>query len=299
MDELLNSPPSRRRNGRLKTPELKEKEEKKVTPAEEEDLESLDLKGLSRVMDELLNSPPSHRRNGSLKTPELKEKEEKKVTPAEEEDAVSLDFDLNIDDLLNSPPPHRRNGSFKTPELKEEKKVTPAEEEDLESLDLKGLSRVMDELLNSPPSRRRNGSLKTPELKEKEEKKLVTSALEILGVKEEAGLVVGSEDAPTGPSLPLRMSCPFSPHRSYSPHSSGQLKVQRTSSDPTIEPSSSSTPRNSRAGVSERPASGGQWPALQVSARAHWTPGRLERCHSVPGDGAAVLVMPLQIVRFE
>ncbi|MGH0158723.1 UNVERIFIED_CONTAM: hypothetical protein FKN15_036008 [Acipenser sinensis] len=51
------------------------------------------------------------------------------------------------------------------------------------------------------------------------------------------------------------------------PHScSGELKVQRASSDPTTEPASSSTPRNSRADVSELPASGRQRPALQESA---------------------------------
>ncbi|MGH0179905.1 UNVERIFIED_CONTAM: hypothetical protein FKN15_002771 [Acipenser sinensis] len=47
------------------------------------------------------------------------------------------------------------------------------------------------------------------------------------------------------------------------PHSSGELKVQRASSDPTTEPASSSTPRDSRADVSELPPPGGQ--ALQVS----------------------------------
>ncbi|MBN3286592.1 GA45G protein, partial [Polyodon spathula] len=38
----------------------------------------------------------------------------------------------------------------------------------------------------------------------------------------------------------------FSPHHSNSPHSSGELKIQWASSDPTTKPASSFTPRNSR-----------------------------------------------------
>ncbi|MGH0151670.1 UNVERIFIED_CONTAM: hypothetical protein FKN15_042116 [Acipenser sinensis] len=50
-----------------------------------------------------------------------------------------------------------------------------------------------------------------------------------------------------------------------SPDSSGELKVQRASSDPMTEPASSFTPRNLRPDVSELPASGRQRPAVQVS----------------------------------
>ncbi|MGH0128332.1 UNVERIFIED_CONTAM: hypothetical protein FKN15_038227 [Acipenser sinensis] len=49
-----------------------------------------------------------------------------------------------------------------------------------------------------------------------------------------------------------------------SPHSSGDLRVQWASSDPTTKPASSFTPRNSRADVSALPASRGS-AALQVS----------------------------------
>ncbi|MGH0150501.1 UNVERIFIED_CONTAM: hypothetical protein FKN15_046081 [Acipenser sinensis] len=56
------------------------------------------------------------------------------------------------------------------------------------------------------------------------------------------------------------------------PRSSGELKVQWASSNPTIEPASSSSPRNLRADVSELPPSGGQRPTLQVSA--HQAPGQ-------------------------
>ncbi|MGH0134713.1 UNVERIFIED_CONTAM: hypothetical protein FKN15_030440 [Acipenser sinensis] len=51
-----------------------------------------------------------------------------------------------------------------------------------------------------------------------------------------------------------------------SPHSSGDLKVQWASSDPTAKTASSFTPRNSTADIRELLDSGGQRPALQVSA---------------------------------
>ncbi|MGH0130351.1 UNVERIFIED_CONTAM: hypothetical protein FKN15_042188 [Acipenser sinensis] len=60
------------------------------------------------------------------------------------------------------------------------------------------------------------------------------------------------------------------------PHSSGELKVHWTSSDPTTKPVSCFTPRNLRVDVNELLASGEQRPALQVStlsSRSNWPVG--------------------------